>query len=86
MVFPRDQETGLSIIPLGSPLLFNLPPTLNISSKERRFLDTVWANNKHPSSPAILTKFANYLQHKNLLVASSDINLGPKSLHAYLEL
>ena len=54
IAFLKDQETGLAIIPLGSPLFFNLPPTLNLDSKERLFLDNVWANNRHPSFTAIL--------------------------------
>ena len=31
----KDQETGVAIIPFGSPLSFNFPPTLNLDPKKR---------------------------------------------------
>ena len=85
IAFLKDQEKRLAIIPLGSPLLFNLPPTLNLDSKERLFLDNVWANNRHPSFTTILTKFANYFHSKDSR-ANIDQNLRLKSLDAFLEM
>lgn len=82
----RNQHTGLNIYPPGSPVSFNLPLNLMLDQQERNYVDNLWANNRHPSFPKILTQFCDYLHSKNLKSQMSDPSLRPKSLDTFIDL
>ena len=86
MAFMKHGVIGLRIIPSNTSLLFNLPLALNLDHCERNYFGNIWANNRKPFFPAILTQFANYLHSKNLRIQLDDPNWRPRSLDAFLEL
>lgn len=65
---------------------FNLPLNLMLYQQEWNYIDNLWANNRHPSFPEILTQFCDYLHSKNLKSQMSDPSLRPKSIDAFLDL
>ena len=84
--FPEDPSTSVPIIPPNSSLSFRLPNALSLDRTERLYFDNIWAINRNPSLPAIMTGFANYLHRKNLQNKLAEPTLRPQSLDAYLEL
>lgn len=57
-----------------------------LDPKERNYIDNIWANNRNPTFPKVLTSFSDYLHQKNLKQQLSDPVLKPRSLDAFLEL
>ena len=85
VAFPIDSSTNLPIIPPNSSLSFRLPNALFLYRTKRLYFDSIWANNRNPSLPAIMIGFANYLRRKNLQNKLAEPILRPQSLDAYLE-
>ena len=80
MAFIKHGVIGLPIVPSNNSLSFNLSLALNLDHCECNYFDNIWANNRKPSFPAILTQFANYLHSKNLRIQLDDPNLRPQFL------
>lgn len=84
--FSKNPYTGLNNYPLDSPFSFHIPLHLSLDPQERNYIDNIWANNRNPHFPKILTSFSDYLHHKNLKMQLHEPSLKPKSLDAFLEL
>lgn len=84
--FPTNPYTGLPNYPTGSPFSSHLPLQLMLDTQERNFIDNIWAKNRNPNFPKILTSFSDYIHHKNLKTQLNEPSLKPKSLDAFLEL
>lgn len=84
--YPTNPYAGLPNYPAGSPFSFHLPLQLVLDPQKQNFIDNIWANNRNPNFPKILTSFSDYLHHKNLKTQLNEPSLKPKSLNAFLEL
>ena len=76
--FPEDPSTNVPIIPPNSSLSFRLPNALSLDRTERLYFDNIWAINRNPSLPAIMTGFANYFHRKNLQNKLAEPTLRPE--------
>ena len=86
IAFPEVPVTNLPIILPNSSLSFRHPKNMALDRIERLYFDNIWANNRNPSLPAIMTRFADYLHNKNIQNKLAEPVLQPQSLDAYLEL